>query len=167
MFVYAEKGEDGKELGHTVPVVEHESRINQCLYNIARGHALSMGRTQLTAEDMRLVILLAFDSAPGHRAPLFHELIRRGGTIRTPDVEELLRCSPPTALKEMKTFAILGICDVVDGETFDPSTNIRLKDDLNWFLSEECEKYLGGSTGSDSPNDALGKSDAVISDLPF
>jgi hypothetical protein len=158
VFVYKEKWEgDDKELGHTVPSVEHENRINQCLYNIARGHALAMGRTRLGAEDLKLVILLAFDSAPGHRAPLFHELIRVGGTLKTGEVEEFLHCSTPTALKEMKTFTILGVCDEVEGDTFDTSKHIKLRDDLSWFLSDECKEYLGtiqnDTTSSESIND--------------
>jgi len=161
VFIYKEKWEgDDKELGHTVPSVEHENRINQCLYNIARGHALAMGRKKLDPGDLRLIILLAFDSAPGHRAPLFHELIRKGGTIKTGDVEALLHCSNPTALKEMKTFTILGICEEVEGGTFDTSKNIRLKDDLSWFLSDECKRYLGKIHNNDTASEKL-------SALPF
>jgi hypothetical protein len=116
-----------------------------------------MGRTRLGAVDLKLVILLAFDSAPGHRAPLFHELIRVGGTLKTGEVEEFLHCSTPTALKEMKTFTILGVCDEVEGDTFDTSKHIKLRDDLSWFLSDECKEYLGtiqnDTTSSESIND--------------
>ncbi len=161
VFVFKEKWEgDDKELGHTVPSVEHENRINQCLYNIARGHALAMGRKRLSTEDLKLIILLAFDSAPGHRAPLFHALIRKGGTIKTSDVEALLHCSTPTALKEMKTFTILGICEEVEGDSFDTSKNIKLTEDLHWFLSDECKNYLGSVQVSDAMSESL-------NELPF
>ena len=168
VFVYKEKWEgDDKELGHTVPSVEHENRINQCLYNIARGHALAMGRTRLGPEDLRLVILLAFDSAPGHRAPLFHELIRVGGTLKTGDVEEFLHCSTPTALKEMKTFTILGVCDETEGGTFDTSKHITLKSDLNWFLSDECKEYLGAIPRNSLLTIAPKETPKIVDDLPF
>ncbi|TSC58396.1 MAG: Uncharacterized protein Greene041619_620 [Candidatus Peregrinibacteria bacterium Greene0416_19] len=165
VIVYKEKWEgDEKEFSHTVPSVEHENRINQCLYNIARGHALATGRTQLAPQDMRIVMLLAFDSAPGHRAPLFHELIRKGGELKTSDVTALLNCVPGTAHKEMRTFVILGICEEAEGDTLDTSNHIRLKEDLRWFLGEECKRYLEGDTGSDFLKPPLSNSDAVSGD---
>ncbi|MDO8468502.1 MAG: hypothetical protein Q7S29_01970 [Candidatus Peribacter sp.] len=156
VFVYKERweGED-KDFGHTVPSVEHESRINQCLYNIARGHALAMGRQNIGEEDMHLIVSLTLDSAPGHRAPIFHELIRRGGELKTEDVEALLRCSNPTALKELKTFCILDLCEDYQGDAFEPSTHVRLKDDLRWFLGEECRNLLHLPSPSEVKNDPL------------
>ncbi|MFH1444385.1 MAG: hypothetical protein ABIG34_03275 [Candidatus Peregrinibacteria bacterium] len=156
VFVYKERweGED-KDFGHTVPSVEHESRINQCLYNIARGHALAMGRKNISEEDMHLVVSLTLDSAPGHRAPIFHELIRRGGELKTGDVEALLHCSTPTALKELKTFCILDLCKEYEGDAFEPSTHVRLKDDLQWFLGGECRNILNLTSVPETQNDTL------------
>ncbi|MDD5055017.1 MAG: toprim domain-containing protein [Candidatus Peribacteraceae bacterium] len=133
---------EGKEYVYTVPVVEKPDRINQCLYNLARGHALAMGRTQIAEEDMHLVVLLAFDSAPGHRSKLMHKLIESNGQLRTDKVEEFLGCSDETARKEMKTLCVLGICKEFEGSTFEPQLHIRLADDLRWFLSDECKQLL-------------------------
>lgn len=134
----------GENIGFTVPVIEKPDRVNQCLYNYARGHALAMGRTNIADEDLSLVVRLTFDSAPGHRSSLFHELIKRGGELRTGEIEEFLHCSNPTALKEMKTICLLGICDEVEGNglDFEPQNRIRLKEDLKWFLSDECKRFL-------------------------
>ena len=127
-----------------------------------------MGRKRLSTEDLRLIILLAFDSAPGHRAPLFHELIRTGGTLKTSDVETFLRCSTPTALKEMKTFTILGVCDETESsDTFDTSKHIKLKEDLIWFLSDECKEYLGTISGNSSMAVAPTETPKTKDDLPF
>lgn len=151
--VYKEKwdGDDKQEMGHTIPVVEKPDRVNQCLYNLARGHALAIGRTSITPEDIRLVLTLTFDSAPGHRAHLFRELVRRGGSLKTGEIEEFLHCSNPTALKEMATMRVLGVVDEIeaDAANFEPSKKIVLKADLQWFLSDECRGFLD-STGSET-----------------
>ena len=98
---------------------------------------------------MPLVLSLTLDSAPGHRAPLFRELLRRNGDMNTDDVEKFLQCSNPTALKEMKTLCILGICKEMDGEDLDPQKHICLSKDLLWFISDECQHLLG-YTGSET-----------------
>ncbi len=110
-----------------------------------------MGRLNLSDEDMPLIIRLAFDSAPGHRAALFRELIAHSGELRTSQIEEFLHCSNPTALKEMKTFCILGICEEINGDaiSFSPENSIRLKEDLQWFLSEECKQILSPPNPAD------------------
>lgn len=133
---------DGKEYVYTVPVVEKPDRINQCLYNFARGHAIATGRTQISEEDMHLVVLLAFDSAPGHRSKLMHNLIESNGILKTELVMNFLGCSDETARKEMKTLCVLGICNEFDGGTFEPQMHIRLAKDLEWFLSGECRQFL-------------------------
>ncbi|MDO8468154.1 MAG: toprim domain-containing protein [Candidatus Peribacter sp.] len=144
--VYREKwdGDDKQEMGHTIPVVEKPDRVNQCLYNLARGHALAMGRMKINEEDIRLVLTLTYDSAPGHRAHLFRELVRRGGTLKTGEIEEFLHCSNPTALKEMATMRVLGVVDEIGGDAVncDPSKKIVLKADLRWFLGDECRRFL-------------------------
>ncbi|TSC58086.1 MAG: Uncharacterized protein Greene041619_775 [Candidatus Peregrinibacteria bacterium Greene0416_19] len=152
---------EGKEYVYTVPVVEKPDRINQCLYNFARGHAIAMGRTQISEEDMHLVVLLAFDSAPGHRSKLMHKLIESNGELRTDNVEKFLGCSDETARKEMKTLCVLGICKEFEGSTFEPQLHIRLAEDLRWFLSDECRKFLrtasnhlGGSPSESDPASA-------------
>lgn len=144
----------GENIGFTIPIIEKPDRVNQCLYNYARGHALAMGRTNIADEDMALVIRLTFDSAPGHRASLFRELIRHNGELRTSEIEEFLHCSNPTALKEMKAFVLLGICDEIEGNVveLEASNKIRLKNDLQWFLSDECRRFLASDARPEQSN---------------
>src|SRR5262249_50244580 len=106
---------------------EKPNRINCLLYNLARAHALVCGRRQLTPEDLWPVLDITFDSAPTIRARLFRELIDAGGTLNTSDVVKLLRCSPPTARKELVALSVLDVVDITDdgdGEAGHPETNM-------------------------------------------
>ena len=155
VIVYRDESNDEKGRGeflYTAPVIEKPDRLNQCLYNFVRGHALAMGRTSLSTDDLEIVLRLTFDSAPGHRAPLFHKLLRQDGEVKTSDVMDLLGCTDTTARKEMRTLRILGICDEKEGEAEDCKTmfHITLKEDLKWFTSEECKRYLNDTGDVDS-----------------
>lgn len=124
------------------PVIEKPDRITQLFYNLTRGHALVSGRTQINADDIKGVIELCIDGAPTVRAKLFRTLIEYGGHLETSEVEVELNCSKPTALKEMKTLAILGVCTLSE---FNVGTDyeITLAEDLKWFLGEECAEIRG------------------------
>lgn len=165
--VWKDKSEDGKELSYRSPIIEKPDRINQHLYNLARGHALICGRSQINKEDLRFVIELAFDSAPSSRATIFRKLIDSAGTLTTGQVEVTLRCSNPTALEEMEKLRILGV--VSETEKGFGVKEIKLASDLDWFLSEECKGIRGlplppkQRTMSDLVNeyDSLSESDTV------
>lgn len=137
--------EDGgeKTQHHTNVVIEKPTRINQLLYNLARGHALVCGRLQLAEEDMWPVIEVTLNSAQYNRIKLMEGLIKNGGTINTKLAEWAIGCSNPTALKEIETFRILGIVDVQDEKTGDPGRPekiVTLKDEFDWFRSEDCAR---------------------------
>lgn len=151
-----ERNGTGEELVYYSPVIEKPDRINQLLYNLTRAHAVVMGREYMTDEDMPCVVLLSCDSAPGHRAELLHALIEREGRITTGQVEKALKVSKPTALHEMQTMKILGICDDWDPDDLTTEKGIKLKEEFAWFCSEECRRYLHGYTGSDSLNPDIG-----------
>ena len=151
--IWKERGDDGVEYSYNSPVIEKPDRINQLFYNLCRGHALATGRTQINSQDLQSVIELAIDSAPTTRSRLFRKLLENGGSMTTSQVEADLQCSKPTALKEMETLRILGICQLVD----DPQNSLRdsfgkvfwqgkimiLSDKLKWFLSDECKLIRG------------------------
>jgi len=166
--VWKDKGSDDKEYTHTVPVIEKPDRINQILYNLARGHALAAGRTQITFADLSLVINVTYDSAQTTRTNLFRLLIENNGQITTSIVAENLRCSDETARKEMETLKVLGLVDLsqeysVAGR---PENEIVLKPEFQWFISEESKKFNNFNTTSNLigkvPDDSLpSKSDIV------
>mgnify|MGYP001594094635 CR=1 FL=1 len=129
------------EFKYGAPVVERPDRLNQLFYNLARGHALVSGRTQIEAEDLKAIVELCVDGAPSGRAKLFRKLTEHCGTMTTSEIESELNCSKPTALKEMKTLQILGVCNQYEDTGRD--NEISLSEDFKWFLSPECEDIRG------------------------
>lgn len=156
-----ERNDAGDELVYHSPVIEKPDRLNQLLYNLARAHAVAMGREYMADEDMPCVVLLSCDSAPGHRAELLHALIQRDGRVTTGQVEKALKVSKPTALHEMETMKILGICEEWDPDDLTTEKGIRLKEEFLWFCTEECRRYLQWDTGSDSFNSQSGLSESA------
>lgn len=139
--VHTERGESGENYSYTTPVIEKPDRINQLLYNLCRGHAVAAGRSNLAYEDIRYAVELAIDSAPTTRTKLLRHLFETGGELSTSDVEGLLSCSKPTALKEMKTLKVLGVCRIAEdsrGRAGEPEMRLILSSKLNWFLTDEC-----------------------------
>ena len=137
--------EAGEKLLHTEPVIEKPRRINCLFYNLARAHALICGRGQLTVEDLWPVLDVTCDTAPNNRAKVIRGLIEADGILCTSDVVKLLRCSPPTARKEMEALSVLGVVDKT-GEGKDepgrPETQITLVSRFAWFKSDECKSLM-------------------------
>ena len=137
---------DGTEYIYQTPVIEKPDRINQLFYNLARGHAIGSGRTKISKADVRPVIELAIDSAPTTRTKIFRELLDLGGEITTTQVQDLLNCSKPTALKETEMLKILKLCSLTQerqGLVGEPEKTLKLKSDFLWFLSDECKGLRG------------------------
>ncbi|HKZ39566.1 MAG TPA: hypothetical protein VJ044_01310, partial [Candidatus Hodarchaeales archaeon] len=147
--VWKEHTDQGEEYSYTSPVIEKPDRINQLFYNLCRGHVLVCGRTQINRDDLKLVVELAVDSAPTIRARLFRTLLEHNGIMRTSEVEVALQCSKPTALKEMETLKILGVCYF--REIGEPEKTLCLMDDFKWFLSDECKEIRGVPTPPRQP----------------
>lgn len=128
---------------HTNVVIEKPTRINQLLYNLARGHALAAGRTQLAEEDMWPVIEVTLNSAQYNRIKLIEGLIQNGGTINAKLAEWAINCSNPTALKEIETLRVLHIVEVQNesgGDPGRPEKIVTLKPEFEWFHSDECAR---------------------------
>jgi len=134
--------EADEKLTHTEPTIERPKRLNRLFYNLARGHALICGRTQITRGDLWPVIELTFDSAPLRRAKLFRALIENGGRLTTDQVVKALNCSKPTALKEMEALHILGVVTKTDGISH-CEAYIELAGRFAWVTSGECRELLG------------------------
>ncbi len=144
--VWKDKSQDGEVYDYTHPVIEKPDRINQLFYNLARGHAIVCGRTQINQDDLKLIIELAIDSAPTIRAKLFRKLLENDGKMKTEEVMKALNCSRPTAHKEMEALKILGVCDIIQdscGEVGEPEKEINLVNSFKWFLDDECKKIRG------------------------
>ena len=144
--VWKDRSQEGENYEYTEPVIEKPDRINQLFYNLCRGHALVNDRTQINEDDLKLIIELAIDSAPPIRAKLFRKLLEKEGKMLTTQVEVVLECSKPTALKEMETLKLLGLAYITTDDAKglgEPGKIINLNPDFDWFLSEECKEIRG------------------------
>jgi hypothetical protein len=153
----------GEKISHSVPVIEKPQRINCLLYNLARGHALVCGRWQLTESDLASVIDVTFDSAPTIRARVFRAMIQNKGVLTTSDVMGVLRCSPPTARKEMEALCVLGVAEKTREDTDHrgrPQTEITIASKFPWFVTDECRalwqgEHTQGANSFKNPDPAL------------
>ena len=148
IVVWKEKKYDGGEIDfdYSPPVIENPDRISMLFYNLCRGHAVAIGRQQISRDDLRFIVELAIDSAPTTRAALFRELVSYGGVMTTSQIEKRLDCSKPTALKEMRTLEALGVCTLKElktGQAGQPENQITLNEDFSWFFSDECRRIRG------------------------
>ena len=148
--VWKDGDDEKRKYNHTIPITEMPDRLTQLLYNLARGHALVCGRETLSIDDLIVVAKTALDSAPPNRAKIFRLLLESNGVLSTNKVMEKLKCSRPTALKEMEQLVILDIVDTeaeldTDQEFLSigrPEQEITLKSDHAWFLSPECKEII-------------------------
>ena len=125
------------------PIIEDPSRINQLLYNLARGHALTCERMSINQDDIAIVLAVALDSAPQRRSAIVKKIIENDGILKTIEVQSLLDKSQDTALREMKKLQKLGIVSYVNLTPKDSSQGeIRLNSDFKWFLSDEYKKII-------------------------
>lgn len=141
---------DGGELNFRPPSVEQPHRLATLLYNLARGHALVYGRTQLSSDDLWIVTRVALDSMPIERRRMFRLLISIGPTgIRSSaQVEKLLRCSRPVAIRLMKEMAFVGVARVTEDATEkeegdQPTLLIGLRKELHWLANSQTRVALG------------------------
>lgn len=87
--------------------------------NLARGHALSQGRTFITMEDIPIVIHTVLSSATIERVRLFELLITHKGVLTTSIICDSLSTSPPTARKTMTELrATKLVDDITDKEPY-------------------------------------------------
>ncbi len=142
IVVWKELDGEGNEYSHNPPVIEKPDRITQLFYNLCRGHALVSGRTQIDRADLKLILELAIDSCPPTRAKFFRRLLENNGVMKTSEVVTALKCTSPTAAKEMMALEILDICHInyeKDGGVGAAEKTINLNKEFGWFLSDECK----------------------------
>ncbi|MFH0795680.1 MAG: toprim domain-containing protein [Candidatus Omnitrophota bacterium] len=142
---------EGEGWNHTVPIIEKPDRINQLLYNLARGHALICDRQQISEEDIGVILEVAFDSCPVVRSKLFHLLLEKGRELSTDEIMDVLSCSRPTAHKEMGVLSVLGIVETeMESEEEKggrPPKTICLKKEFEWFSGTEFRRIRKHTQG--------------------
>jgi hypothetical protein len=143
--VWETRDSQGSDYAYTFPSLEDPNRAITQLRNLARGHALSQGRNNITMQDIPLLIKVVLSTASKERVILFDHLLENDGKLDTLSIKDHLIIAKKTALKTMTELTILGVTDRLDMENDDPDkTNkafqIQLKDEFSWFLSDEFKK---------------------------
>ncbi len=141
----------GSEYGFTLPTIEEPDRAMQQLANLARGHALLTGRNYITAQDdIPLIIKVVLSTAPIERVTIFDVLLAHNGILNVNQITKSLKVSEPTARRTMLEFDILGLVDrqeadlVGDDGVTRSGVIMTLKEEFNWFLSEEFQNLRQG-----------------------
>ena len=147
-----EEYSNGKKYTHHQSDPEMPDRLNQLLYNFARGHALVCGRENINIDDMKATMRIALDSAPPNRAKIFRHLIYSDGQLNTNEVMQIIGCSRPIAIKLMRELATLKIVSTegnMDDESEPtegrPKQKVTLKERYSWFSSEESKELTNYS----------------------
>ena len=134
-------GTQGAEYAYTLPVIEEPSRAITQMQTLARGYALSQGRTYITMDDIPLVMHTVLSTATLERVKLFELLIKKGGELKTNDICESLGTSPPTARRTMTELKAAGLVYTTTSEEEEAYHNIEmgiiLKPEFKWFLDKE------------------------------
>jgi hypothetical protein len=128
----------GAQYAYSLPTIEDPSRAMTQLRNLARGHALSEGRTSVGNEDLPILINIALSTAPVERVAIFNLLLANSGKLRTSDITSGLNTSAPTAKRTMAELKALGLVDKDnESEKSNSEYQITLKDEFSWFLGPE------------------------------
>jgi hypothetical protein len=97
------------------------------LRNFALGSALVHGRSAVDDYDVAQVGHIAMSSGDAGRQKAFRVVLERGGSATTPEIEQFLGVSKPTALKYMKEVATVGLAKFTEGEGTRPA-RVKLRE---------------------------------------
>jgi hypothetical protein len=141
----------GSNYAYAIPTIEEPDRARIQLYNLARGHALIKGRNWITGEDISIVIKVVLSTASIERVTIFDLLIAHDGTLTTPQICTSLNITNHTAHRIMAELQALELVKLESKDELQNSEKqIVLKEEFNWFLSEEFSKLRQGFIPEDS-----------------
>lgn len=108
-------------------------RVVDYFKELARGHALIDGRTEVNESDIGLLTHIAISSIPGHLRPIIKHL-REYEELTSAECERVCRVSRPTARKRLRELELLRILTRAKGSsaTNEPDT-ARLADEFLWL----------------------------------
>jgi hypothetical protein len=141
------KDTQGSEYAYTIAKVEDPSRAITQLRNLARGHALSQGRTHFTIQDIPIIIHTALSTASIERVRIFDILIANNGSLTTSQICEFLNTTPPTArrtMTELKATGLVQMDETKSNDGYNTTSLITLKSEFDWFLSDEFTELKEG-----------------------
>ena len=135
----------GSDYAYTFSTKEDPDRAMIQLRNLARGHALSQGRNYITINDIPIITEVVLSSASRERVVIFDCLLKHKGQLTAKEIEESLHITTPTALRTMTEFTALELVDKLSlGSEPNAPIQIQLKQEFNWFLTDEFKKLRDG-----------------------
>ena len=149
-------GTQGSEYGYRIAQIEDPTRAITQLTNLARGHALSMGRRYITLEHLPMIIHTALSTASMERVRIFELLIEYNGKLTTNIICDSLNVAKPTALRTMTELKAIGLV-TMDNADHLTQASISLVTKFSWFLTydfkglqenQHKEKYPPGKEPS-------------------
>jgi hypothetical protein len=143
-------GTQGSDYAYATARIEDPRRAARQLTNLARGHALSQGRTFIAIQDLPLPIKVVMSTASIDRTNIFRLLIANKGKLTTTVIEKSLNTSPPTALRIMAELKAVELVDLKEPGAQTEEKEITLKPEFDWFLTDEFQELLEGFEGSDN-----------------
>jgi predicted transcriptional regulator len=110
-----------------------------------------------------MIVRVVLSTAPMERVTIFDILLANNGILTTNQVTEFLNVSKPTALRTMTELKALGLVDME--EQFEDGNRrnvmvISLKEQFNWFLSEEFKTLREGFKPDEGEADESGSTTA-------
>jgi hypothetical protein len=143
-------GSQGTDYAYATAMKEEPDRAMEQLRNLARGHALSQGRNYITKEDLSIPVKVVLSTASIDRVNVFDLLIAHKGTLTTEIITESLNTSHKTAHRIMVELKAVDLVDLKESSYSAEEKEITLKDDFDWFLSEEFSKLREGFIPTDN-----------------
>jgi hypothetical protein len=149
-----------KGTGHTHEYTEYSygftqsedpARASTQLYNLARGHALLMGRNYITIDDIPIAVKVVLSTASVERVAILDLLLRKKESITLSGIVKVLPISKSSALKAMTELAALKVVNMdetVVGSNF--TKQITLRQEFNWLFSDEFSMLRQGFNPVDS-----------------
>lgn len=123
---------------------QHESphRANAVLYNLARGHALVCGRTNLSPEDVSITTQVTLSSIPAHRRAVLVAFARNEGQPLTVKlIEVAANVARHTAEGIMEEMEWLGLASY-DKPGNGKSSTLTLRPEWTWSMAQEFRSVL-------------------------
>lgn len=143
-------GTQGLDYAYATAMLEDPRRAVQQLKNLARGHALGQGRNWITIGDLPLPIKVVMSTASIDRTNIFRLLIAHKGKLTTKIIDDSLNTTYHTSHRIMAELKAVELVDLKESETRAEEKEITLKQEFDWFLTEEFQELLGGFEGSDN-----------------
>jgi hypothetical protein len=156
------KDTQGSDYAYSTPIIEDPSRAIISLANLSKGHASLTGRNHITIDDIPILIKVVLSTAPIERVMVFDLLLNHNGELTTSKITDSLNISRPTAIKTMRELEVLGLVDSHEPNFENEPISIGLKNDFEWFLSEQFKRLRGefipeGKSKYDKDEDGIKK----------